>query len=191
MNEVAYCKQCPIFHQVIWDLKTLTRRFPELLSQWVLDSGIASAQWMLNPQHLGCRTLFLSCFYSWQNLQSLLSEHPKMSSVHTKTDTQWNILEFKVYTTIAAEKTTWKVKNQKKILAPKKRRLAGEKTLSNFTLEASAAVPYLTKSANTPGWKIWYHQQWWQKSRPQGGLLHHTKHDSQSDSVTLEYQAWW
>lgn len=65
---------------------TLTRRFPVLLSRWVSDSGIASALWTSNPRHLGCRTLFLSCFCSWWNLQLLLSVHPKMSSVCTKTD---------------------------------------------------------------------------------------------------------
>lgn len=65
---------------------TLTRRFPALLSQWVLDSGTASALWMLNLQHLGCRTPFPSCFCSWLNLQMPFCVHPKMSSVYTKTD---------------------------------------------------------------------------------------------------------
>lgn len=64
---------------------TLTRRSPVLPSRWVWDSGIAWALWTLNPQHLGCRTLFLSCFCSWWNPRSLFSVHPKMSSAHTHT----------------------------------------------------------------------------------------------------------
>lgn len=43
--------------------------------------------------------------------------------------------------------------------------------------------------SNTPGWKMWCHQQWRQSSKPQGGLLHGMKHDSQKDSVILENQA--
>lgn len=64
--------------------KSLTRRFPVLPSRWVLDSGIASEQWTLNPQHRDCRSLCLSCFCSLQILRLLLSVHQKMSSAKKK-----------------------------------------------------------------------------------------------------------
>lgn len=78
------------------EAEPLTRRYPVLLIQWVLNSGIASARWMLSPPHRRCRTPFLSCFYSWWNLWLLPSVHPKMSSVET--ETRLNILQSQNYT---------------------------------------------------------------------------------------------
>ena len=178
---------------------TLTRRSPALPSRWVWDSGIAWVLWTLNPQHLGCRTLFLSCFCSWWNPRWLFSVHPKMSSARRHTHTQRHALKYflepgRHHNSCRAEKPKKiqsHVQKKNSLLRRRKTRRLGGKTLLNFTLEASTVVPYLCDSANTPGWKIWYHQQWRQNSRPQGGLLHHMKHDSMSDSVTLENQAWW
>lgn len=70
------------------------------------------------------------------------------------------------------------------LLQRKQIRSKGEKRALNFTLRACAAIPHLSKLRNAPRRQIWYCQPWWQNSRPRGGLLHHMKHNSQSDSIT-------
>lgn len=84
-----------------------------------------------------------------------------MSSAHTHThrDMRLSIFWCQEDTTIAAEQKSQKkieshMQKKNSLLRRGKTRRLGGKTLLNFTLEASAVVPYLCDSANAPGWKI-------------------------------------
>lgn len=169
----------------------LTRRFLVLLNRWVSDSGSASALWTLNPQHLGCRTPFLSCFCSWRNLQLKPSVHPKMSSVET--DTRLNILQCQNYTTddtIAAEQTRqkkvwWKSRLPRKQIRSK-RDTAEFHTWGEHCGSLSQQVSRHTRMED------FISSVGVAEERAAGrSTIHHMKHNSQSDSVTLENQAWW